>query len=150
MSASDKVTLFMEDIGELSALIECRSRELDTAIVTEQTSLESLDRLRSRMLASDGNVFDRDDVSMVDEEICTHRDLIRDMKRNLEAEQAKQAAHAKLFQEMSGALQGRSSVLEDENDVLACHPKLLLKLATKQLELETMLKDRVKLAAMHH
>lgn len=141
-----QLNLFVQDIGDLSALIEIKSKELKASIVREHASLEALDKLRVRMLASDGKVFDCDDIAMVDEEITTHRGAVRDMKRNLEAEQVKQAAHAKLFREMYAALCGRSLVLEEENDVLSHHPNLLLKLANKQLELETMLQARIKLA----
>ncbi len=146
MARQDQIALFTQNLSELSLAVDNRRKEIDTSILCEQEAIEALDRLRARMVGAEGGVFDRDDVSMVDEEINAHKDALRDMKRSLEAEQAKQVAHAKLFQEMSGALIGRSTVLEEENSVLSDHLTLLSRLAKKQLELETMLQERLRLA----
>ena len=144
-SSSTTHTVFANDIRELSATVAARQKELETLVASEEAAIEELVKLRARMVTSEG-VFDRDDVAMVDEEIGSHREIIQDKKRRLEAEQAKQAAHAKIYDEMSKTLFGRSSILEEENTVLSDHPRLLQRLAQKQLELETMLQERLRCA----
>jgi hypothetical protein len=144
------VTPFGEDLAELASAVEARRTQLAASIDLEEAATESLARLRERMFAEAqgaSGAFDRDDVAMVDEEIAAHKESVREMRKTMEAVHARQAAHARLFKEMATTLSGRSSVLEQENDVLAQHPKLLEKLAAKQLELEGLLQDRVRVAS---
>lgn len=136
------------DLAQLEAAVEARRRELTASIDIEEAAVDSLARLRQRMLAdAQESTFDCDDIAMVDEEIAAHKEAARDMRKTMEAVHARQAAHARLFKEMASTLSGRSTVLEQENDVLAQHPRLLERLAAKQLELEGMLQDCVRAAA---
>ena len=146
-----------EDLAKLAAAVDARRTELAISIQIQDKAIESLIHLRGRMLAEvqqqAGGVsgaFDRDDVAMVDEEIQGHREASKEMKKSLEAAHARQEAHARLFRDMAVTLSGRSAVLEQENDVLAQHPRLLERLAVKQLELEGLLQDRMQAAAQHH
>lgn len=145
-----------EDLAKLAAAVDARRTELAISIQIQDKAIESLIHLRGRMLAevqqSGGQVgaFDRDDVAMVDEEIEAHREASKEMKKSLEAAHARQEAHARLFRDMAVTLSGRSAVLEQENDVLAQHPRLLERLAVKQLELEGLLQDRMQAAAASH
>jgi len=146
------VAPFGGDLAELATAVEARRAELAASIQGEEAAVESLERLRNRMLAEAqrGNgcgSFDRDDVAMVDEEIAAHKEAAREMKKIMEAVHARQAAYARLFKEMANTLTGRSAVLEQENDVLEQHPRLLERLAAKQLELEELLHDRLRSAA---
>jgi hypothetical protein len=138
------------DLAELASAVEARRVELAASIEAEEAAMESLARLRERMFAEaqgGSGAFDRDDVAMVDEEIAAHKDAAREMRKTMEAVHARQAAHARLFKEMASTLNGRSTVLEQENDLLAQHPRLLERFAAKQLDLEGMLQDRVRAAA---
>jgi hypothetical protein len=139
------------DLAELALAVEARRGELTASIEAEEAAMESLTRLRERMLAEaqggGSGAFDRDDVAMVDEEIAAHKEAAREMRKTMEAVHVRQAAHARLFKEMASMLNGRSTVLEQENDLLAQHPQLLERLAAKQLDLESMLHDRVRAAA---
>jgi hypothetical protein len=140
-----------EDLVELAAVGEARREELSVSIEGEEAAVDALSRLRDRMVAEaqgGSGSFDRNDVSMVDEEITSHKESARELRKIMEAVHARQAVHARLFKEMASTLNGRSAVLEQENDVLAQHPRLLERLAAKQLELEGMLQDRVRTAAV--
>lgn len=141
------------DLAELAVAVETRRAELARAIEAEDSAANSLSRLRECMIAGaqgSTGAFDRDDVAMVDEEIATHKETAQNMRRTMEAVHARQTAHARLFKEMASTLNGRCSVLEQESAVLAQHPRLLERLAAKQLELESLLQDQVRAAASLH
>lgn len=143
--------LLSKDLAELTASVEGRRAELERSIAVTDRSVEALTRLRERMQAEasrGSGSFDRDDLAMVDEEISAHCAASKEMRRHLEAVQARQTAHAKIFKDMAATLTERSAVLEQENDVLEAHPRLLERLANKQLELESLLQQRVKAAAV--
>lgn len=140
------------DLADLAVAVEARRKELLSSIESEDVAVESLGRLRERMLveAQKGNgSFDRDDIAMVDEEIASHKEASKEMRKTMEAVHARQAAHATLFKEMATTLAGRSTVLEQENELLSQHPRLLERLAIKQLELEDLLQERVRAAATY-
>ena len=144
-----------EDLANLAAAVDARRTELTISIQSQNKAIESLIHLRDRMLAeapqqqagAGVGAFDRDDVAMVDEEIEAHREIFKEMHKMLEAAHARQEVHARLFRDMAVTLSGRSAVLEQENDVLAQHPRLLERLAVKQLALEGLLQDRMQAAA---
>lgn len=142
------------DLADLALAVESRRKELLSSIEIENAAVESLGRLRERMLAAEAHnsgtgSFDRDDIAMVDEEIAAHIEASKEMRKTLDAVHARQTAHAKLFKEMATTLIGRSNILEQENELLAQHPRLLERLAIKQLELEELLQERVRAAAAH-
>lgn len=144
---------FGSELAELAKAVEARRKSLASEMQAEERALEDLLRLRDKMTTAGGKAttaavsFDNDDLAMVDEEIEEHIAETKRLKRTLDQVHARQELHAQLFKEMATTLSGRSSILEEESQLLVQHPRLLERFAAKQLKLETLLHEKVRAAS---
>lgn len=143
---------FGSELAELAKAVEARRKSLASEMQAEERALEDLLRLRDKMTTGGkppaaAVSFDNDDLAMVDEEIEEHIAETKRLKRTLDQVHARQELHAQLFKEMATTLSGRSSILEEESQLLVQHPRLLERFAAKQLKLETLLHDKVRAAS---
>lgn len=138
------MAMLTQHLRELQAACEQAQKDIQAQIKVERSSLEGLAHLKDKILSSKAGAFDSDDVCMVDEEIQEHTTQLQKLERELEKAAARHAAHATVFIDMAHTLSDRSSILDEESEVLAKHPQLLERFAKKQVDLETMLKSKVQ------